>query len=80
MANEGPGGALASLDLEDATGSWMVYFTQVPLAIYFLVSLQDIPLAMAMAGGYGKDIADTVQVQINTFALAYASWQHWQNR
>ena len=39
-----------------------------------------IPLAMAMAGGYGKDIADTVQVQINTFALAYASWQHWQNR
>ena len=39
-----------------------------------------IPLAMAMAGGYGKDIADTVQVQINTFALAYASCQHWQNQ
>jgi hypothetical protein len=34
---------------------------------------------MDMAGGYGKDMADTVQVQINTFALAYASWQHWQN-
>jgi len=39
-----------------------------------------IPLAMAMAGGYGKDMADTVQVQINTFALAYEAWQHWQNQ
>ena len=39
-----------------------------------------IPLAMAMAGGYGKDIADTVQVQIHTFALAYEAWQHWQNQ
>ena len=39
-----------------------------------------VPLAMAMAGGYGKDMADTVQVQINTFALAYEAWQHWQNQ
>ena len=39
-----------------------------------------IPLAMAMAGGYGKVMADTVQVQINTFALAYEAWQHWQNQ
>ena len=39
-----------------------------------------LPLAMAMAGGYGKDMADTVQVQINTFALAYETWQHWQNQ
>jgi acetoin utilization deacetylase AcuC-like enzyme len=39
-----------------------------------------IPLAMAMAGGYGKDIADTVQVQINTFTQAYEAWQHWQNQ
>ena len=38
-----------------------------------------IPLAMAMAGGYGKDLADTVQVQMNSFALAYCHWQHWQN-
>ena len=38
------------------------------------------PMAMAMAGGYGKEIADTVQVQINTFALAYEAWQHWQNQ
>jgi acetoin utilization deacetylase AcuC-like enzyme len=39
---------------------------------------QRIPIAMAMAGGYGKVISDTVQVQINTFTQAYLSWQHWQ--
>jgi acetoin utilization deacetylase AcuC-like enzyme len=39
-----------------------------------------IPLAMAMAGGYGKDIADTVQVQMNSFTEAHTAWQHWQNQ
>ena len=38
-----------------------------------------IPVAMAMAGGYGKEIADTVQVQINTFSQALAAWERWQN-
>ena len=38
-----------------------------------------IPLAMVMAGGYGKDIAETVQVQMNSFSEAYTAWQHWQN-
>lgn len=38
-----------------------------------------IPLAMVMAGGYGKNIADTVQVQMNSLSEAYAAWQHWQN-
>ncbi|NBX61728.1 MAG: histone deacetylase [Betaproteobacteria bacterium] len=38
-----------------------------------------IPLAMAMAGGYGKEIADTVQVQINTFSQAFTAWERWQN-
>ena len=38
-----------------------------------------IPLAMAMAGGYGKQIEDTVQVQMNTFAQALVAWQDWQN-
>jgi acetoin utilization deacetylase AcuC-like enzyme len=41
---------------------------------------QRIPIAMVMAGGYGKVISDTVQVQINTFTQAYLSWQHWQNQ
>ncbi len=41
---------------------------------------KQLPVAMAMAGGYGKDIADTVQVQINSFTEAYTAWQHWQNQ
>jgi len=39
-----------------------------------------LPLAMVMAGGYGKNIEDTVQVQINTLSVARQYWQHWQNR
>lgn len=39
-----------------------------------------IPLAMVMAGGYGKQIEDTVQVQMNSFAQALQSWQGWQNQ
>ena len=38
-----------------------------------------IPLAFAMAGGYGRDLAQTVQVQVNTFRVALAYWQRWQN-
>lgn len=36
-----------------------------------------IPLAMAMAGGYGVQIDDTVQVQMNTYRVALAYWQQW---
>ena len=45
-----------------------------------------LPLAFAMAGGYGHDIEQTVQCQINTFAIAldyagrWAACQDWQNR
>ena len=38
-----------------------------------------IPLAFAMAGGYASDIAETVQVQLNTFRVALSYWQRWQN-
>jgi hypothetical protein len=31
-----------------------------------------------MAGGYGVNIDDTVQVQMNTYELALAYWQRWQ--
>ena len=37
-----------------------------------------IPLAMAMAGGYGVNIDETVQVQMNTYKVALAYWQQWQ--
>lgn len=43
-----------------------------------------VPLAFAMAGGYGHDMATTLAVQLNTWrvALAYAGrWRtHWHNR
>jgi acetoin utilization deacetylase AcuC-like enzyme len=36
-----------------------------------------IPLVLLMAGGYGIEIDATVQVQLNTYRLAYAHWQRW---
>lgn len=39
-----------------------------------------LPLAFAMAGGYGRRIEDTVAVQMNTFRVALEYWQRWQNR
>lgn len=39
-----------------------------------------IPLAFAMAGGYGKRIEDTVQAQVNTFRVAMQYFARWQNR
>ena len=38
-----------------------------------------IPIAMAMAGGYGRVIEDTVEVQFNTIVEAMASWRRWNN-
>ena len=38
-----------------------------------------IPLAFSMAGGYGKEMTDTVQAQVNTYRVAYAYWRRWQN-
>ncbi len=38
-----------------------------------------IPLAFAMAGGYAADIAETVQVQLGTFRVAFDYWRRWQN-
>lgn len=37
-----------------------------------------VPLAMAMAGGYGRDIHTTVRVQLNTYRLALSAWTRWQ--
>jgi acetoin utilization deacetylase AcuC-like enzyme len=39
-----------------------------------------VPLAFAMAGGYGRRLEDTVQVQINTFSVAAAYAHRWHNR
>ena len=39
-----------------------------------------VPLAFAMAGGYGARIEDTVQAQVNTFRVAAQYFARWQNR
>ena len=39
-----------------------------------------IPVAVSMAGGYGRDIATTVAIQRRTLHEALASWQQWNNR
>ena len=36
-----------------------------------------IPLAFCMAGGYGNKIDETVQVQVNTYRVAFKYWQKW---
>jgi acetoin utilization deacetylase AcuC-like enzyme len=38
-----------------------------------------IPVAVSMAGGYGKNIDDTVNVQLGTLRCAIASWREWNN-
>ena len=38
-----------------------------------------IPLAFAMAGGYGIRIEDTVQAQVNTFRVAVQYFELWQS-
>jgi acetoin utilization deacetylase AcuC-like enzyme len=38
-----------------------------------------LPLAFALAGGYGIRIEDTVQAQVNTFAVATGYSRRWQN-
>ncbi len=39
-----------------------------------------VPLAFAMAGGYGRRIEDTVQAQMRTFAAALDHARRWHNR
>ena len=38
-----------------------------------------IPLAFTMAGGYGRDLEDTLQVQLTTWRVALHYHQRWQN-
>lgn len=37
-----------------------------------------VPLAMVMAGGYGRDIETTLRVQVNTYRVALDYWRRWQ--
>ncbi|WP_066338808.1 histone deacetylase family protein [Azohydromonas lata] len=39
-----------------------------------------VPVALSMAGGYGKDLARMVDVQFRTLQLAQQSWAAWQRQ
>ena len=38
-----------------------------------------IPVALSMAGGYGRVIEDTVAIQLQTMRAALHSWRQWNN-
>ncbi len=38
-----------------------------------------IPVALAMAGGYGRVVEDTVEVHVGTIRAAVESWRQWNN-
>jgi acetoin utilization deacetylase AcuC-like enzyme len=38
-----------------------------------------IPVAVSMAGGYGREIEDTVAAHLNTLREARSSWQAWRD-
>lgn len=39
-----------------------------------------LPVAFCMGGGYGRQIETTVAVQVQTWHVAFSSWQRWQNK
>lgn len=36
-----------------------------------------VPVAVSMAGGYGRDLDHTVGLQVNSVRLSHASWEQW---
>lgn len=43
--------------------------------VFAALAARGIPVALSMAGGYGRDLATTVAIQRRTLELALASWQ-----
>jgi len=50
------------------------------LRVFEWVRLHGLPMIICMGGGYGRDLTQTVQVQMNTCQLAVQHRHHWQNR
>ena len=48
--------------------------------VFDLLRQHRVPVAVTMAGGYGRDIHTTVAVQLRTVQLAHAAWLAWQGR
>ena len=48
--------------------------------VFAALRARGIPVAVAMAGGYGRDLATTVGLQLRTLELALHSWKAWSAR
>ena len=51
--------------------------------VFAALAERRIPVALTMAGGYGREIATTVAIQFHTLEIALAAWRDWnamQNR
>ncbi len=47
--------------------------------VFEALRARGIPVAISMAGGYGRNIEDTVDVQLGTLRCAVESWRQWNN-
>jgi acetoin utilization deacetylase AcuC-like enzyme len=48
--------------------------------VFAWLGCRQVPVAVSMAGGYGRDIATMVALQCRTVALALDAWQAWPGR
>ena len=48
--------------------------------VFRFLQQRAVPVALSMAGGYGRDLATTVDVQRSTLALAFESWRNWPSK
>ena len=45
--------------------------------VFDWLQARGVPVAVSMAGGYGRDVQHTVRLQVNTVRLAAESWRAW---
>ena len=50
------------------------------LRVFAWLRARGVPVAVSMAGGYGRDLARTVAIQRRTLELASESWRAWRGR
>lgn len=46
--------------------------------VFAALRQRGIPVAVSMAGGYGRNLDDTVAIHVQTVRAAAASWRHWR--
>jgi acetoin utilization deacetylase AcuC-like enzyme len=85
QAAEPPGLAfyLAGADPHEGDRLGRLALTSAGLAerdrrVFQCLATRRVPVAVTMAGGYGRDIGVTVGVQFETVRLALAAWQAWR--